>query len=209
MSGPVILHLRSSDIYGSPERLIIGQMQNMSSFRLVAASFIRPGGSNQFLDKLSEYRLDHLGVDDQSWFDWRIPGRLRAVFRERRVDLLVTHEYKSAFYGHLATRRLPLKHICYFHGWTEEDFKVRIYNTIDRMVLRRADRVVTVSEASAQRLVDHGIPASLIDIVYNAIDLDPDATVSERKPNEVPLIGVIGRLSHENPWLALISFLPS
>ena len=92
---------------------------------------------------------------------------------------------------------MPVKHVRYFHGWTAEDFKVKIYNAIDRMVLRRADRVVAVSEASAQRLISHGIPASIIDVVYNAIDLDQNATVPEREPNEIPVIGVVGRLSHE------------
>ncbi len=198
MSEPVILHLRGSDIYGSPERLIVGQMQNISSFESVAASFVRPSGSqNPFLDKLSEYGLTHHAVDDTAWFDRRIPGRLRKIFKDRRVDLLVTHEYKSALYGHLAARKLPAKHVRYFHGWTAEDFKVRVYNAIDRMILRRADKVITVSQASAQALVSDGIPSSLIDTVYNAIDLDPEAKAPDRTPNDPPVIGVIGRLSHE------------
>jgi glycosyltransferase involved in cell wall biosynthesis len=114
-----------------------------------------------------------------------------------KVDLIVTHEYKSAVYGYLARRKLPIPQVCYFHGWTRENYRVRLYNALDRMVLRRCDRVVTVSQASARRLIDRGVSPDKISVVYNAISLEPDAIPPERRPNQIPVIGVAGRLSSE------------
>lgn len=197
MSKPVVLHIRGSELYSSPERLIIGQMQNMPSVHSVAASFFRPGRPNPFLDRLANLGLDHVALDDRFKFDWLIPDQLRAICSARKVALMVTHEYKSAVYGYLAKRRLPVPLICYFHGWTSENFRVRLYNALDRMVLRRCDRVVTVSRASAQRLIDLGVSPEKVSVVYNAISLDSEATLPERRPNRVPVIGVAGRLSYE------------
>lgn len=197
MTKPVVLHIRGSDFYGSPERLIIGQMQNMSDFRSMAASFIKPGQANQFLERLAGLGLDHFPIEDRLKFDWRIPKQLRAICHAQKVDLIVTHEYKSAVYGYLARRKLPIPQVCYFHGWTQENARVKLYNALDRLILRRADRIVTVSEATAQRLVKHRIPLSKIDIVYNAVELRPDTVPPERTPNAIPVIGVIGRLSYE------------
>jgi glycosyltransferase involved in cell wall biosynthesis len=197
MTKPVILHIRGSDQYGSPERLIVGQIQNMPGIQSIAASFVRPGQSNAFLDQTAALGIEHAGIADRYKFDWRIPKLLRALCRDRGVDLIVTHEYKSAVYAYLARRKLALPQVCYFHGWTREDFRVRLYNALDRFVLRRADRVVTVSNSSARILTDHGVPHDRISVVYNAISIAPDAPPPERRPNPVPVIGVAGRLSHE------------
>jgi glycosyltransferase involved in cell wall biosynthesis len=197
MSKPVVLHIRGSDLYGSPERLIIGQMQNMPAIRSIAASFVKPGRPNPFLEQLAGLGLEHIGIDDRLKFDWRIPGHLRAICMTEKVDLIVTHEYKSAVYGYLARRKLPIPQVCYFHGWTRENYRVRLYNALDRMVLRRCDRVVTVSQASARRLIDRGVSPDKISVVYNAISLEPDAIPPERRPNQIPVIGVAGRLSSE------------
>ncbi|MEW5795006.1 MAG: glycosyltransferase family 4 protein [Candidatus Zixiibacteriota bacterium] len=197
MTTPIVLHIRGSDFYGSPERLIIGQMQYMSSVRSIAASFVKPGHANPFLERLGSFGMERIAVEDRHKFDWQIPGRLRAICATHQVDLIVTHEYKSAFYGFLARRKLAVPQICYFHGWTSEDARVRLYNALDRFVHRRAVRVVTVSKASAQRLVESGVPPDKIDVVYNAIDIDPNADPPERQPNAAPVIGVVGRLSFE------------
>ena len=197
MSIPTVLHIRGSDLYGSPERLIIGQMQHMPEIRSIAASFVRPGKPSQFLEELTRLGLDHVAVDDRLKFDWRVVKQLRAIATTRKIDLIVTHDYKSAVYGYLARRKLNVPQVCYFHGWTREDFRVRFYNLLDRMVLRRCDRVVTVSQASAQRLIESGVSPNQISVVYNAISLEPNALPPERQVHQVPVIGVVGRLSYE------------
>lgn len=201
------MHIRGTDQYGSPERLIIGQMRHMSDVDSVAASFVRSGVTNQFLVEVERAGLRGTEIKEDRKFDRRLPGRLKALIRELSVDLMVTHEYKSSVYGYLARRRLGVPQICYFHGWTSEDARVKVYNALDRMVLRRADRIVTVSRASADRLVRHGVAHSKIEVVYNAIDVDPVEQAPERTPNERTVIGVIGRLSQEKGIHVLLDAL--
>lgn len=197
MSQPAVLHIRGTDLYGSPERLIIGQMQHLSEIHSVAASFVKPGTDNRFLKEVTKAGMEAVEIADYGGFDRKIPARIREIVGRFKVELIVTHEYKSSVYGYLACRKLHVPQICYFHGWTSEDRKVRFYNWVDRQVLRRAERVVTVSKASAARLVDNGVPEANIEVVYNAIDVDLNEAPPERTPNEAPVIGVVGRLSHE------------
>ena len=59
-------------------------------------------------------------------------------------------------------------------GWTGECMRVRLYETVDRRILRRMDRVICVSEAQAKKVRQAGVrPERRIDVIYNAIR--PDA----------------------------------
>jgi glycosyltransferase involved in cell wall biosynthesis len=82
---------------------------------------------------------------------------------------------------------------------------MRIYNGIDRIVLRYADRVVAVSGAMRDLLTRNGVSPDRITLIYNAID--PEDTRATTEASEIrarhglapgqKIIGVIGRLSPE------------
>lgn len=194
---PVILHLRGSEFFGSPEKLIAGQMKHLKNFHSICASFVKRKSSNEFLAKMQSLGLRTASLEERSRFDPGIIRRLRRLMDSTMADMLVTHEYKSNFYGHYACKRAGIPQIVYFHGWTAEDIKVRLYNMIDRHVIKTADKVITVSRATAGKLADAGVPASTIEVVYNAIELDGEATYLPKDRNEIPVIGMIGRLSYE------------
>jgi glycosyltransferase involved in cell wall biosynthesis len=193
---PVILHLRASEFFGSPEKLIAGQMKYLRNFHSICASFVRGGSPNEFLNKMNTLGFTTEALEG-SRINFGIPGRLCRLIASLKADLLITHEYKSNFYGNFACRKAKIPQIAYFHGWTAEDIKVGFYNMIDKHFMRRADKVVTVSKATAGRLVDAGIPAPKIEVVYNAIELGSDEIHPPSEKNRIPIVGIIGRLSHE------------
>ena len=91
-------------------------------------------------------------------------GELVLILRTGRADVLVCHSTKPNLLGLLAARRVGIPAISVSRGWTGENFKVRIYDALDRRVLRWMDRVVCVSEGQAakgapgrrSRRQDHG-----------------------------------------------------
>ncbi len=204
-----ILQLRNSDVFSSPERLIIGQCLNLPEFDFTCASFVKPGRENRFLDECRTAGLNTVAVQDSFPGDIRMIGRLRRLIFERDIDLVVTHDYKASFYTFLSIRKQAVKQIAYFHGVTSEDRKVRIYNAIDRQVLKRLGQVIAVSERTGQLLVGMGIPSDSITVVPNAID---DASLITENQFEVRAEGpariiAAGRFSHEKGFDLLLQAL--
>jgi len=194
---PLIMHLRGSEFYGSPERLIVGQTRYLDSFKCICSSYKKPGRANDFLEELNKQEIPSVAVEDNHLFDPHIPGRLREIVLNRKVDLLVSHEYKSNFYGYLATRKINIPHVAYFHGWTAECLRMKFYNWMDRRIMPRLDRVITISDATRRLLQQSGIPRDKIHVVYNAIEMAEDFHPPKKITNNRPIIGVVGRLSSE------------
>ncbi len=204
-----ILHLRNSDVFSSPERLIIGQCLNLPEFDFTCASFVRPDRENRFLKECRAAGLKTLSVPDSFPGDIRMIGRLRRLILEKRIDLVITHDYKAGFYTFFSLRRQAVRQIAYFHGVTSEDRKVRIYNAIDRQVLKRLGQVIAVSERTGELLVEMGIPSKRIVVVPNAID---DASLSSENQFEVRAEGparivAAGRFSYEKGFDLLLQAL--
>ncbi len=204
-----ILQLRSSDVFGSPERMIIGQCRHLSSFEFVCASFVKKSRPNRFLQECRARGIDVVPIEDSFPGDLRIAGCLRRLIREKEIDLVVSHDYKSSFYAYLAGRRTGSKQMAYFHGVTSENRKVRLYNAIDRYVLRRLARVVTVSSQTRKLLTDNGVREDRIMVVPNAIDdsiLAPPDQERQTAASSRELIAA-GRFSYEKGYDLLIRAL--
>ncbi len=204
-----ILQLRNSDVFSSPERLIIGQCLNLPEFDFTCAAFVKPGMDNRFLEECRAAGLNTVAVPDSFPGDIRMIGRLRRLIFERDIDLVVTHDYKASFYTFFSLRKQAVRQIAYFHGVTSEDRKVRIYNAIDRQVLKRLGQVIAVSERTGELLVGMGISSENIAVVPNAID---DASLITENQFEVRAedparIIAAGRFSHEKGFDLLIQAL--
>ncbi len=134
-------------------------------------------------------------VDESSRLDGRIVRSVSRVVSEHGAHILQSHSYKPAAVAALVRRRVGLPWIGMFHGTTLEDRRVRLYNWIDRRLLRLADRIVVVSP-SQETMFGRG---AKVQVIPNAV-LEPmsreftDARVTAAPR---PRVAVIGRLSHE------------
>ena len=127
------------------------------------------------------------------------------VIREQRVTALQSHGYKPALIACCCKFLTGLPWVAFAHGYTSENLRMAFYNRLDRWLMRRADRVVAVSDAMSRLLCDAGVSKGRIRVICNAIDpndhrLDADGTEFRRIygiGSGDLLVGVIGRLSPE------------
>jgi len=126
---------------------------------------------------------------------------IRRRLRTMRPSVVHTHAYKADVLTRLA---LPSgsRHVVTAHGFTEGDIKNRLYEWLDRQVMKRADAVIAVSDALARQLERDGVDPQRIHHVPNGAVppplLDRDQAQGElRLDPSLPAIGWIGRLSYE------------
>jgi glycosyltransferase involved in cell wall biosynthesis len=179
-----ILHVRNSDMYGSPERLIIGQCRQIKTFEWVVATFVRDGGINRFAEESAGAGIETFAIPEKRLADTAIIGRLRRIIKDRQIDMVVSHDYKATCVSWLATRGLGTALIACYHGETTEDVKVRLYNMVDSIMLRKMHRIIAVSQYTRTQLISRGIKEKRIVVVANAIDA---TALSEIAPIREPL----------------------
>lgn len=208
-----ILHLRASNFYGGPERqLHFHAIQARTyNYGITIGSFLEAGKTPELLEIAARDSIDTFCLDVKSGYDLRAVNRLRRYLRSRDTDALCTHDYRSQVVGFFARRGTRAKWISFSRGFTAENLKVRLYQWIERLVVRFADHIVAVSESQKRKLLDLGIPDSKITVIHNAIDsgvledVDPvDLRREFKLPRETVICVAAGRFSSEKGQLYLV-----
>ncbi len=137
--------------------------------------------------------------------DGRTVFRIRRFLRREGIGVLHTHGYKSNLYGLAASAGMRVGKVATCHNWLGDDIKMKSYARLDKLFLRRFDRVVAVSDTIREELASAGIPSHRLVTISNGIDLerfqrraaaeDVRAELGIREGCRV--IGTVGRLSEE------------
>ncbi|MGE0192657.1 MAG: glycosyltransferase [Planctomycetota bacterium] len=197
-----VVHVRNSDRLSGPERLLLDQARQRDvGVDASLAVFVRPGTSSPLLEAAEAAGLATHRIEQRSSYDHRITARLVAVLEEARADVVVTHDYKANVVGAKAARKLGLPWVAVVHGYTGEDAKVRAFEAWDRRALRKADAVVVVSDALAERLAARGVPRERIHRVDNGIDAVQVADAADR--GRAAARAALGASGHQRLIVAL------
>jgi len=144
--------------------------------------------------------------------DMRTVDALVTQVDARDAGVLHVHDYKSAFYAWLATRRRPgVKLVATLHGWVESSRALRLYTTLELALLRRFDALAVVSRPQVGRLLRAGIPRARIHQVDNGIAMPSPAPERAGLRSRLglagsgPMVVAVARLSPEKNLAQLVS----
>jgi glycosyltransferase involved in cell wall biosynthesis len=211
-----IAHLTASTFFGGPERQMLGLAQSLAHAQVESAflSFAEKGRCRSFLGRVCQAGFEAVALEhDTPW--------LRAAVRDLtdhlthiQPEVLFCHGYKANLLGRIAARRRNIPTVAVSRGWTHENWKVRLYEALDRRHLRWMDRVVAVSEGQAEKVRRCGVRPERVRVIHNAVDPerfadpDPNYRVKLRRFFHQPfmrIIGAAGRLSPEKGFDVLIA----
>jgi glycosyltransferase involved in cell wall biosynthesis len=107
--------------------------------------------------------------------DWRLPWNLAQHLRATRTTLVHAHQYTPFFYAmssRLFYGRPPI--LFTEHGRWVPDYRRPRRIVANRLLRQKRDRIVGVGENVRHALiVNEGIPATRVGVVYNGVDLTP------------------------------------
>jgi glycosyltransferase involved in cell wall biosynthesis len=152
-----------------------------------------------YIDYLGQLDVDHVVIRENGPFDTAAIRGLSHALDGFEPDIVQTHGYRpTGLVTLLRPRRQRWRWIGFFHGATRQDLKDRLYNRLNFAMLRRAERLVVLSEEHRSWFRD---VSEKIHLIHNACLTLPEPArpldLSQLRRSARYLIGAVGRLSHE------------
>jgi glycosyltransferase involved in cell wall biosynthesis len=142
----------------------------------------------------------------QHKYDVRVARRLSQLFRDQRVDAVITvGAGDKMFWGRLAARHAGVPVVlCALHSTGWPDAIGRLNRT--RLLTRWTDAFIGVADAHGRYLIEQeGFPAHKVRVISNGVDMDRfhplrDVAALRRKlglPQAAPVAGIVAALRPE------------
>ena len=198
----ILQFITPAGFYGA-ERWVLALANNIDHDHVVCDLAVTRESSTQDLTVAKVYPMSAGQVhylDMSGRFDVRVVQQLCNVIRERRIDVIHTHGYKSDILGLLAAKKAGIRCVSTPHGFSGKvGFKLATFIKIGTHMLRYFDAVVPLSEDLMSDMKRMGVPVAKTRFIRNGVDLtEIDAVVEDLAPAEKTglgkTIGYIGQM---------------
>lgn len=215
---PKVHILIDTEIIGGPGKGIFQFLKNADPARLdyVLSNFeYPPPRTSQFNDYARSHNINLATLSQRFRFDLSPILQVMKIFRQEGCTLLQSHGYKTHIIAAAASKLLGVPWVAVAHGWTTEDWKVRLYHALDRISLKFPEIAVGVSPKLFDELGSIRGELRRSELILNAVDRDEIRQSKDRasvreslglKNNEI-LLGCFGRLSSEKGQRILLEGL--
>ncbi len=159
--------------YGGSSSRVLSLLHQFKSNRIALA-----GLKNSPILKAAEqigatiYDLGSYKVDP------RILFRLIRIICREGYHVVDTHNIQAKFWASIATSIRRVAFVSTLHSWYAHEhgkgsFRGWFYTSLELLTNRNLDRYITVSQNDQEKLIQSGIPQSKIELIYNAVSIDP------------------------------------
>lgn len=175
MTRPIrILELRSvRGTGGGPEKtILLGTARTDPRRFAVTVCYVRDRRDRIFsIDaKAGSLPVDYVELLEAHSLDVSIVPRLRQLVRDRGIDIVHAHDYKTDLLAWLLARD-GVTPMATAHGWTGHSWRERrLYYPLDKWLLARFPKVVAVSSDVRRELIRRGANEHAVTTVLNGID---------------------------------------
>ncbi|PNS08148.1 glycosyltransferase [Solilutibacter silvestris] len=210
-----VVHLRSSaGLYGA-DRMVLALSRHLPAAgqpsRLVSIGNHHLGHS-PLHEEACRRNQEAILLPSHGRLDASAVASLRGLLRSQQAGCIHAHDPKSVVYAWLATRGLDCRCVATTHGWVETGAALRLYNRIERALLKRYDAVAVVARQQVDRLIAAGVQHTRIHAIANGIELPEPASRLQRaearrhygcEPQDT-VFAAIGRLALEKNFALLL-----
>ena len=211
-----VLHLRDSPWVDGPGRTILETGSHLDPARVgfhIGVLVAKREGEHPLVDSAKQRGISVTALADHGRLDRELIDPILQIIDARQIDLLHTSEFRSNLIAQIIKRRRPkLRMVATAHGWIANTLRRRITRVLDKMMFRRFDHVILVSEATRSLVPRWWLPDSQATVLRNALVLKSYGSEIVSKPrrpidpNSATLVNV-GRLSPEKGQEMLLNAL--
>ncbi len=213
-----ILELRSvRGTGGGPEKtILLGAARHDRTRFDITVCYLRDQRDEAFpvRARAQELPIDYVELVERGGLDRQVWAKVAALVRERAIDVIHAHDYKTDAMALWLARRHGVTPVATAHGWTGQTARERyLYYPVDKRILTRFPRVIAVSGEIGDELIRRGLSPDRMVVVPNGIDADAfRRTAGRREQVRAALnidiadvvIGSVGRLEPQKRFDLLI-----
>ena len=188
--------------YGGASARVLSLLQNLPSAQVALA-----GLENSPVIKSAKILGIRTHVVGKRKYDIRILKRLVNIIENEAYQIIDTHNIQAKFWGNLAATLTKTVLVSTIHSWYalehgQKSLKGRFYTALELRTNRQLGAYITVSQKDREMLLQNGVPEERIELIYNAVMIDPDNVPSIREqlkfdtriPENVIICTAVGRL---------------
>lgn len=196
-----VMHFICSTGFYGAEKWILALVNNQDNNTVHSELVVTREQENQDLQLTKEFKeLGHPvhEVPMSFKFDMRAVSALAKLLKERQIDIIHTHGYKSDILGVLAARKAGIKSIVTPHGFEKhDDWKLSLFIAIGCRTFKYFDYVAPLSVELCEDVRRYKVPEEKIEYIRNGVDL---TNIEYRMPSQNPArkdnrtVGFIGQM---------------
>ncbi len=196
-----VLILDLSRGYGGSSSRLLGLMSRFSPEEMALATLQgKPLAAAARQQGLSVYEVGRHKLDPL------ILPRLVRLIRQGGFQIIDTQNIQSKWWGSLAAMFTGTTLVSTLNSWYNLEhggsLKGRLYTLLELLTNFRLDGYIVVSASVRQAVLQAGIKAEMIDLIYNAVEIDPDTVPGDAGwlrskfglPAEAIVCTAVGRL---------------
>ena len=199
----VLQFICSTGFYGA-ERWILALAKHLNSDNIRCDLAITLEDNSHDLELVKHYKAtcgfigDVFEVPMSNKFDLKVINKLVALIKERNIDVVHTHGYKSDILGVLAAKKAGVQVIVTPHGFENaKDFKLRSFIWAGCQIMRFANKVVPLSKQLCDDSRRFGVKEDKLVYIQNGVDLS-EVEEQRLKPfspdKNIKHVGFVGQM---------------